>query len=165
MTDWISSSPIISPHFCSFPTPQSSTEEPILFHQQTKMQFNYCHPSFPIRRAESIFSSDSISIEYSINPHEDDLYQTNYHHLHNACLFLFAPPHHHPNSKTYYISSADLSSVQLLTPTIQDQYIRVRLVTIFNIYWLIHHNLSGYPILDQLLTLPTVNPIPVHQIT
>ena len=55
-----------------------------------------------------------------------------------------------PISRPYSSSSVDLSSVQLLSPIISHQQIRVNLFIGIYIYWLLCHYPSGYPISDQL---------------
>ena len=50
----------------------------------------------PIRRADYIFLSDSIFIDYSITPHHDTLYQINYCHPPSPVpIFVHFPPPPH----------------------------------------------------------------------
>ena len=95
--------PIIRPYYSSSTDPSSvQLLSPIIPHQQSRV----------------IFLSDSISIDYSVTPHQDTLYHINYHRPPSSVPIFVRPP---SPSQPYSSSSADLISVQLLSPLIPHQ--------------------------------------------
>ena len=109
--------------------------------------------------------SYSLSIDYITIPHQDTLYQINYCHFPSSVPIFVHFPHPTPHSITYSSSSADLSSVQLLSPIIPHQQIRVNFVIRYYIYWLFYRPPSRYPISDQLLSLTIIISRHPHQQT